>query len=364
MERMADKPHHTGSPGAKAVADYALGQLKEWGLDARIESFEAMLPYPAARVLEMTAPVRYRAQIKEPAFPEDKYTAEAGTLAPYNAYSASGDVTAPLVYVNYGLPEDYESLKKLGIEVRGKIVIARYGKSWRGIKPKLAQENGAVGCLIYSDPRDDGYFQNDVYPKGPMRPPQGVQRGSVLDMTLYPGDPLSPGWASEHGSRRLPRSDAKSLPKIPVMPISYGDAKPLLEQLAGPVAPEPWRGALPITYHTGPGPATVHLKLDFDWSNRPLEDVVARIPGTVYKDQWILYGNHHAASARSAPSCWRFGTARSSGWWARPSGSRNISTSWSARLLFISTRIQTGAEALAPVARTRSRRLPRKCCAS
>jgi N-acetylated-alpha-linked acidic dipeptidase len=300
MERMADKPHHAGSPGAKAVADYALGQLKEWGLDARIESFEAMLPYPAARVLEMTAPVRYRAQIKEPAFPEDKYTAEAGTLAPYNAYSASGDVTAPLVYVNYGLPEDYESLKKLGIEVRGKIVIARYGKSWRGIKPKLAQENGAVGCLIYSDPRDDGYFQNDVYPKGPMRPPQGVQRGSVLDMTLYPGDPLSPGWASEHGSRRLPRSDAKSLPKIPVMPISYGDAKPLLEQRAGPVAPEPWRGALPITYHTGPGPATVHLKLDFDWSNRPLEDVVARIPGTVYKDQWILYGNHHDAWVNGA----------------------------------------------------------------
>ncbi len=243
----------------------------------------------------MTAPVKFRAQLKEPALPEDPDTAEAGQLPPYNAYSASGDVTAPLIYVNYGVPEDYAELKRLGLDVKGKIVIARYGRSWRGVKAKLAQENGAVGCLIYSDPRDDGYFQGDVYPKGPMRPEQGVQRGSVLDMAIYPGDPLSPGWASEPGSKRLSPAEAKSLPKILVLPISYGDAKPLLEQLGGGVAPEAWRGALPITYHAGPGPAMVHLKLDFDWSNRPLHDVIVMIPGSVYKDQWIMYGNHHDA---------------------------------------------------------------------
>ncbi len=209
-------------------------------------------------------------------------------------------MTAPLVYVNYGVPEDYAELKRLGIDVRGKIVMARYGRSWRGVKVKLAEENGALGCLIYSDPRDDGYYQGDVYPKGPMRPEQGVQRGSVLDMAIYPGDPLSPGWASEPGSKRLSPAEAKSLPKIPVLPISYGDAKPLLEQIGGALVPDAWRGALPITYHIGPGPATVHLKLDFDWSTRPLHDVITVIPGSVYKDQWVMYGNHHDAWVNGA----------------------------------------------------------------
>ncbi|HEY7334900.1 MAG TPA: M28 family peptidase [Bryobacteraceae bacterium] len=300
MERMASKPHPAGSPASKAVADYLAAQMKEWGLDVRTESFEALMPYPTGRTLEMISPVRFRAQLKEPAIPEDADTSDNGQLPAFNAYSATGDVTAPLVYVNYGMPEDYEGLKRLGVDVKGKIVIARYGRNWRGVKVKLAQENGALGCLIYSDPRDDGYFVNDVYPRGPMRPEQGVQRGSVLDMAIYPGDPLSPGWASEPGSRRLLPAQARSLPKIPALPISYGDAKPLLEQLSGPVVPELWRGALPITYHAGPGPATVHLKVDFDWSNRPLFDVIATIPGSVYKDQWILYGNHHDAWVNGA----------------------------------------------------------------
>jgi N-acetylated-alpha-linked acidic dipeptidase len=294
MERMASKPHHAGSAGSRAVAEYALGLFKGWGFDAQIETFEALLPYPTFRSLEMTEPVRFRALLKETAV-EDKEQ-----LPTFNAYSATGDVTAPLVYVNYGVPEDYEVLAKLGIDVKGKIVIARYGHSWRGIKPKLAQENGAVGCLIYSDPRDDGYFQGDVYPNGPMRPAQGVQRGSVMDMPLYPGDPLTPGWASVPGAKRLARADAKTILKIPVMPISYGDAQPLLEQLRGPVVPEAWRGALPITYHAGPGPATVRLKVDFDWANKPVLDVIATIPGGVYKDQWILYGNHHDAWVNGA----------------------------------------------------------------
>src|SRR5690348_8652314 len=295
MERIAGQPHHAGSPGAKSVADYLAAQMRDWGLETRTEQFESLIPYPGNRVLELTAPVKFRAQLKETVLPEDAATGQAGQLPTYNAYAAAGDVTAPLVYVNYGVPEDYEELRRMGVDVKGKIVIARYGRSWRGVKPKLAQDNGAVGCLIYSDPREDGYFQNDAYPKGPMRPEQGVQRGSVMDMALYPGDPLSPGWASEAGSKRLSMPEAKSLLKIPVLPISYGDAKPLLEQLGGPVVPEAWRGALPLTYHTGPGPAMVHLKTDFDWSTRPLHDLIVTIPGSVYKDQWILYGNHYDA---------------------------------------------------------------------
>lgn len=300
MERMASKPHHAGSAGSRAVADYALGLFKEWGFDAHIESFDALLPYPTSRVLEMTEPVRYRAALKEPVILEDADTSDPNQLATFNAFSATGDVTAPLVYVNYGVAEDYEVLAKLGIDVKGKIAIARYGRTWRGIKPKLAQENGAVGCLIYSDPRDDGYFQGDTYPNGPMRPPQGAQRGSVMDMAIYPGDPLTPGWASVAGAKRIPRGEAKTILKIPVMPISYGDAQPLLEQLRGPVVPEEWRGALPITYHTGPGPAVVRLKLDFDWTNKPVNDVIATMAGGVYKDQWIMYGNHHDAWVNGA----------------------------------------------------------------
>ena len=288
-----------GSAESKAVAEYILGLLKEWGLDARIDQYEALLPYPTARTLEMVKPTRYTAELREPGVAADIDSKDRGQLATYNAYSASGDVTAPLVYVNYGVPEDYEYLKKQGIDVAGKIVIARYGRSWRGVKPKLAQEHGAVGCLIYSDPRDDGYFQGDVFPRGPFRPSQGVQRGSVVDMPLYPGDPLSPGWASEKGSRRLSRDEAKSLLKIPVLPISYGDAQPMLAALEGPVAPEAWRGALPITYHVGPG-ASVHLKLDFDWTNKPLFNVMATIPGSEFPDQWVMYGNHHDAWVNGA----------------------------------------------------------------
>ena len=293
LERMAKVPHHAGSAADAAVAEYALGLLKEFGLDARIENFEALIPYPTSRALEMTAPVKFRAGLKEPAIAQDSYTSNSTQLPTFNAYSASGDITGQVVYVNYGVPEDYDYLAKQGIDVKGKIVIARYGKSWRGTKPKVAYEHGAIGCLIYSDPRDDGYYQGDPYPKGPMRPADGVQRGSVMDMPTYVGDPLSPGWASEPGSKRLTMAESKILMKIPVMPISYADATPFLQNLGGPVAPADWRGALPFTYHIGPGPATAHFKLDFDNSTRPLHDVVATIPGSTYPDQWVIYGNHH-----------------------------------------------------------------------
>jgi N-acetylated-alpha-linked acidic dipeptidase len=288
-------PHEAGTERSHRVAAAILARFRAFGLDASIEQFEALMPRPLSRSLELLSPRRYRALLREPPVPGDPTSGQRDQLPTFNAYSPDGDVTGDLVYVNYGVPDDYRTLDSLGISVRGRIVIARYGRSWRGIKPKVAAEHGAIGCLIYSDPRDDGFFQGDPWPRGPMRPPQGVQRGSVMDLPLYPGDPLSPGWASEPGSRRLPIAEARTLATIPVMPISYGDAIPLLGSLEGPVAPGSWRGALPFTYHVGPGPGRARLALRFEWKTRPLYDVIAVIPGATRPDEWVLYGNHHDA---------------------------------------------------------------------
>src|SRR3954470_18879085 len=300
MRVIAADPHHAGSEGSRKVAEYILGQFKSWGLNASIESFEALMPYPTERVVEMVAPEHYTAQLKEPAVSEDPDSTDAGQLPSFNAYSADGDVTGDLVYVNYGTPDDYEQLAKLGVDVKGKIAIARYGRSWRGIKPKVAYEHGAVGCIIYSDPHEDGFFPGDVYPTGPYRPEMGVQRGSVMDMPIHPGDPLTPGTAAEPGVARMDRGASPTILKIPVLPISYGDALPLLRNLKGPIAPEAWRGALPITYHVGGGPAQVHIKLAFDWQTRPLHDVIVRIEGSEFPDEWIVHGNHHDAWVNGA----------------------------------------------------------------
>ncbi|MBS1834145.1 MAG: M28 family peptidase [Acidobacteria bacterium] len=300
MERMSGEPHHAGSPGSKAVAEYAQALFREWGLDARIETFEALLPYPTTRQLDLTGPTAYRAKLQEPVIAEDKDSGDNSQLPTFNAYSASGDVSGQVVYANYGNQEDYDTLKKAGVDVRGKIVLVRYGNGFRGVKPKIAAQNGAIACLIYSEPKDDGYYRGDVYPKGPFRPSQGVQRGSIMDMAIYPGDPLSPGWASERGSKRLSREQAKTIARIPTIPISYGDAVPLMRAMGGPVAPEPWRGAMALTYHLGPGPATARLKVDFDWTSKPVHDVIAVIPGTQFKDQWVILGNHHDAWVHGA----------------------------------------------------------------
>jgi len=294
MQRLAARPHHVGSPYDKDNAEWILSRFKEWGLDAQIETFDVLFPTPKERALELVAPTRFTAKLEEPTVASDPTSSQHQEQLPtYNAYSIDGDVTASLVYVNFGVPEDYETLDRLGISVKGAIVIARYGASWRGIKPKVAAEHGAVGCLIYSDPHEDGYYAGEVFPGGAYRNQDGVQRGSVMDMPIYPGDPLTPGVGATKDAKRLARSEAVTLTKIPVMPISYGDARPLLEALAGPVAPERWRGALPMTYHVGPGPARVHLKLAFNWDLKPLYDVIARIPGAQYPDEWIIRGNHH-----------------------------------------------------------------------
>lgn len=301
MRRLSARPHHVGSAYDKDNAEFMVGLFRSWGYDAQVERFDVLFPTPKTRVLELTAPERYTARLSEPKLEEDKTSGQADEQLPvYNAYSKDGDVTAPLVYVNYGVPRDYEELERRGVDVKGKIVIARYGGSWRGIKPKVAAERGAVGCIIYSDPRDDGYFNGDVYPKGAWRNEWGAQRGSVADMPLFPGDPLTPGVGSVEGAKRLDVKSAPTLTKIPVLPISYGDALPLLKALGGPIAPQTWRGALPVTYHVGPGPATVHLKLEFNWDIKPVYDVVARLKGSERPDEWVVRGNHHDAWVNGA----------------------------------------------------------------
>ena len=301
MEYIVSKPIYTGSPHNKETAEWMVEQFRSWGFEAELEEYQVLFPTPRIRELQLLEPTTYTARLREPTLEEDRTSQiEEDRLPTYNAFSADGDVTAELVYVNYGIPADYEELARRGISVEGKIVIARYGGSWRGIKPKVAYENGAIGAIIYSDPRDDGYFQGDPYPEGAFRQEHGVQRGSVLDMPQYPGDPLTPMVGATADAERLDREEAPTIMKIPVLPISWGDALPLLEAMEGPVAPASWRGALPITYHMGPGPAKVRLHVEFNWDLTPAYDVIARIEGSEYPDEWVVRGNHRDGWAMGA----------------------------------------------------------------
>lgn len=294
LRRLGARPHHVGSPYQRQNAEYMRDLFISWGWDASLAEYHVLFPTPKARRLELVAPTKYVARLQEPALKEDPATAfTAEQLPAYNAFSGDGDVTGPLVYVNYGVPEDYEELERRGISVRGAIVIARYGGSWRGIKPKVAAERGAVGCVIYSDPRDDGFAQGDVYPRGPWRPKDGVQRGSVLDMPVAPGDPLTIGTGATRDAARIDRKDATTIMKIPVLPISYEDAQPLLAAMTGPVAPESWRGALPITYRLGGGgPARARLAVEHEWKLTPAYNVIAMLKGSSAPDEWVVRGNH------------------------------------------------------------------------
>ena len=301
MKFMSAEPHYVGTAYGRKNAEWMVKQFKSWGYDAKMETYQVLFPYPKVRLLELIAPEKYKAKLTAVPVAGDTYTDQGDALLPsYNAFSADGDVTSELVFVNYGIPEDYDELEKLGVDVKGKIVIAKYYGSWRGIKPKLAAEKGAIGCIIYSDPMDDGFYVGDVYPKGAFKNATGVQRGSVMDMPLYPGDVLTPGYGATKNAKRLNRKDAPTITKIPVLPISYEDALPLLATLEGQVAPPSWRGALPITYHIGPGPARVHLKLTFDWQLKPAHNVIAKLKGKDFPDQWIIRGNHHDAWVHGA----------------------------------------------------------------
>jgi len=294
LEKLSAYPHHVGSPYDKQNAEFILSQYKSWGWDAHIETFYVLFPTPKTRVLEMISPEKFTPILKEPPLKEDRTSDQTDQQLPtYNAYSIDGDVTGELVYVNYGIPSDYDQLDRMGISVKGKIVIARYGGAWRGIKPKVAAEHGAIGCIIYSDPKNDGYYVGDVYPKGAWRNEYGVQRGSVVDMPVYTGDPSTPFVGSTKDVKRLAVKDIKILTKIPVLPISYHDALPLLKSLVGPVVPNSWKGALPITYHVGPGLTKVRLKVESNWDTKPINDVIAMIKGSEFPDQWVIRGNHH-----------------------------------------------------------------------
>jgi len=301
MQLLSARPHYVGTEYGRQNAEWMVEQFKSWGFDAKIETYHILFPYPKIRLLELTEPTVYKAKLSAIPIAEDKYTQQTDELLPsYNTFSTDGDVEAELVFVNYGIPADYEELEKLGIDVKGKIVIAKYAGSWRGIKPKLAAEKGAIGCIIYSDPKDDGYYKGDTYPDGAFKNETGVQRGSVMDRPLYPGDVLTPGYAATKNAKRLDRKDAPTITKIPVLPISYQDALPLLKALSGPVVPDSWKGALPITYHVGPGPARVHLKLEFDWQLKPAHNVIAKMKGDAFPDQWVMRGNHHDAWVHGA----------------------------------------------------------------
>ena len=303
MQRLSARPHNVGTAYDKENAEWILAKFKEFGLDAHIEQFDVLYPTPKERVVELVdGGPRFVAKLQEPPVPQDPTSNQQNEQLPtYHAYSIDGDVTAPLVYVNYGVPEDYEQLERMGVSVKGAIVIARYFHSWRGIKPKVAAEHGAVGCLIYSDPHEDGFVQGDTFPSGAWRPKDGVQRGSVADMPIYPGDPLTPGVGATKNAKRLAVKDAATITKIPVLPISYGDAQPLLAALTGRVAPEGWRGGLGITYHVGPGTARVHMKVQSNWEPlKPVFDVIAKIPGSSYPDEWVIRGNHHDAWVNGA----------------------------------------------------------------
>ena len=294
MKFLSSHPHHVGSAKGKANADYMADLFKQWGYQTEISTYYVLFPTPKTRVLELLGSKPYKAKLEEPALAADKTSGQKSEQLPsYNAYSADGDVTSELVFVNRGVPADYEELERMGIDVKGKIVIAKYGGSWRGIKPKVAAEHGAIGCIIYSDPADDGYVQGDTYPEGPYRRADAVQRGSVMDMPVYPGDPLTPDVGATKNAKRLDIKDVKTIMKIPVLPISYEDALPLLQSLGGPVAPAAWRGGLPITYHVGPGKDKVHLKLAFNWDQKPVHNVIATMVGSEFPDQWVIRGNHH-----------------------------------------------------------------------
>jgi len=301
MKYLSARPHSLGSAYGKQDAEYIRDLFISWGYDTQIETYQVLFPTPKVRLLELVTPGKFKAKLTEPALKEDATSGQVGEQLPtYNAWSADGDITGDLVFVNYGVPDDYDQLERMGIDVKGKVVIAKYGKSWRGIKPKVAQEHGAIGCLIYSDPMDDGYFAGDVYPSGPFKNQYGVQRGSVMDMPVYPGDPLTPGIGATATASRIKRDQAENLLKIPVQPISYADAQPLLAALSGPAVPRGWHGGLPISYHVGPGTAKVHLKLEFDWKMVDCYDVIAKLKGSELPDEWVIRGNHHDAWVNGA----------------------------------------------------------------
>jgi N-acetylated-alpha-linked acidic dipeptidase len=294
LRHLTSEPHMAGTEASHRVAEWLRDQYRSFGLDAEIVTYSAWLPQPREVTLELTKPENKKLASPEQPIDVDKDTFDKRVGTAFNVYSPSGEVTAPVVYVNYGTQEDYRTLASSGVHVEGKIVLARYGRNYRGIKAKLANEHKALALIIYSDPKDDGNVAGETYPNGPWRPMSGIQRGSIIYTQLYPGDPLTPGVAATPAAKRLAPADAASLPRIPTMPINAQDASAILGNLGGETVPADWQGGLPFTYHFGPGSAEVHLKLVMDYQQRPIYDVIAKLHGTA-DDQWVVLGNHHDA---------------------------------------------------------------------
>ena len=300
LRTLTAEPHVAGSPEDKKTAEYVLGKYKAAGLDAYIQEYKVWMNVPAEIHVDLVAPagVVMHGPAREHVNGDDPFQNDPRVLTAYNAFSPSGDVAADVVYANYGRPEDFKKLKEMGVETKGKIAIVRYGQNFRGVKPYVASEYGCVGVLIYSDPWDDGYFKGDKYPKGPWRPDTAVQRGSVQYLSRYPGDPTTPGIASLPDlpdSKRTPPDQATDLTKIPTTPLSYGDASPIMANLGGPESPRDWQGALPFTYHVGPGPAKVHMVLKQNYQWTIIYDVIGMVKGSEFPEQWVITGNHRDA---------------------------------------------------------------------
>ncbi|MFZ2083648.1 MAG: M28 family metallopeptidase [Candidatus Sulfotelmatobacter sp.] len=299
LRTLTQAPHMAGTPEDKATADYVAQKFRAAGLDTEIVEFKVWMNYPLEISVDVTAPagVEMHGPTREHVA-GDPYDDDPRVVMPFNGMSPSGDAEADVVYANYGTPEDFEKLEKLKIDVRGKIVLVRYGQNFRGVKEFVAQEHGAAGVIIYSDPFDDGWRRGDKYPDGPWRPDTGVQRGSVGYMFEFPGDPTTPGFASVPSlpeSKRISPEQSAQMPKIPVTPLSYHDAWPILQHLGGPDSPREWQGALPFTYHVGPGPVRVRMHLKQDYQFRTLWDVIGRVRGSELPDEWVVAGNHRDA---------------------------------------------------------------------
>ena len=292
---LTEEPHVAGTPEDYATALYVRDRMRAYGLEAELQEFHVLLNYPKRVELALEAPVEEPLALREDPIPGDKDSADPTVFEGFHGYSADGEVSAQVVYVNYGRPEDYEAIEKLGVSVAGKIVLARYGRLFRGLKVRIAEERGAAGVLIYSDPADDGYVQGDVYPDGPWRHPSAIQRGSVQFLSIAPGDPTTPGWGSVKNARRIPQAESKSLAKIPSLPIAYREAAKILTRLAGPNGPSGFQGGLPFAYHVGPGPAHARMTVENDYAIRPIWNVIAKVQGSEEPDRWVICGNHRDA---------------------------------------------------------------------
>lgn len=299
LRTLTQAPHMAGTPEDKATANYVAQKFREAGLDTEIVEYKAWFNYPQEISVDVTAPAGVEMHGPTPEHVDgDPFEDDPRVVMPFNGMSPSGDAEADVVYANYGTPDDFDQLAKMNIDVRGKIALVRYGQNFRGVKVFVAQEHGAAGVIIYSDPFDDGWRRGDKYPVGPWRPDTGVQRGSVGYMFEFPGDPTTPGFASVPSvpdSKRISPEQSAQMPRIPVTPISYHDAWPIMQHLGGPDSPREWQGSLPFTYHVGPGPVRVKMHLKQDYQFRPLWDVIGRVPGTDLPDEWIVAGNHRDA---------------------------------------------------------------------